>query len=80
MTIWFSNSSPKIPKSVISCPKFKRFLFCTKLCNKANWKISNMTIVFSNYSSRICKLDIFVPKFKNLYFAPNFTIKQIQGC
>ena len=39
-----------------------------------------MTIVFSNYSPKIRKLGIFISKFKYFCFAPNFAIKQIQGC
>ena len=46
MTILFSNSSPKIPKSGIFGSKFKDFYFCTKLCYKTNSRtlISDMTI------------------------------------
>ena len=66
MTTVFSNSSPKIPKWDIFCPKFKNFYIYTKLCSKTNSRtlISNMTITFSNssqkYASLVPNLRIFI--------------------
>ena len=70
LTILFSNSSPKIPKSGMFGPRFKHFYFCTKLCSKTNSRvlISNMTILFSNSSPKIPESRIFGPKFKDFCF------------
>ena len=70
MTILFSNSNPKIPKSGIFDPKFKDFYFCTKLDVKTNFRTlaSNMTKIFSNSSPKIWKSGTFGPRFKNFYF------------
>ena len=62
LTILFSNSNSKIPKSEAFVPKLKEFYFCTKLCNKTNSRrlVSKMTIAFSNSSLNICKLGAFL--------------------
>ena len=77
MTILFSNSSPKIPKSGMFGPRFKHFYFCTKLCSKANSRvlISNMTILFSNSSPKIPESRIFGPKFKDFCFCTKLYYK-----
>ena len=48
MTVLFSNSSPKIPKSGIFGPKFRHFCFFVKFCKQTNLRvlISNRTVVF----------------------------------
>ena len=48
MTILFSNSGLRIPKSCIFGPKFRYFCFFEKFCKEANFRvlISNMTIFF----------------------------------
>ena len=90
MTMLFSKSSPKIPKSGIFGPKFEDFYFCTKLCYKANSRMltSNMTI-FSSYSTKkyankaflVQNLDVFIFswnyadfKYDNTFF--NIPVKQ----
>ena len=74
MTMLFSNSSSKIPKSGIFGPKFKDFQLCIKFCNKINSRtlISNITIFFSNSRPKIPKEDIFGPKFRDFYFFMKF--------
>ena len=48
MTVLFSNSGPKIPKSDIFGPKFRNFCFFVKFCKQTNLRvlISNRTVVF----------------------------------
>ena len=57
MTILFSNSSPKIPKTGIFGTEFRHFCFFVKFCKQANLRvmISNMTILFSNSSPKVLK-------------------------
>ena len=79
MTISFSNSSPKIPKSGIFDPKFKNFYFCTKLCKKTNSRrlILNMTMVFQNCCTKKLNKAFLGSKFKNSNFCTkicNYTI------
>ena len=49
MTISFSNSSPKMPKSDIFRTKFRHFRFCFKFSKYTNLRvlISNITLIFS---------------------------------
>ena len=74
MTMLFSNSSPKIPKSGIFGPKFKDFQFCIKFCKKINSRTlnSNIAIFFSNSRPKMPKEGIFGPKFRHFYFFTKF--------
>ena len=82
MTIFFSNSSPKIPKEGIFGLKFKHFYFFMKFCNFARVLISNVTIVFLKFqsnktNSRISNMAIvfsnYSPKIPKLgIFVPRF--------
>ena len=77
MTISFSNSSPKIPKSDMLSPRFKDFYFCPKLCSKTNSRalISNMTMMLQNSSPKINESRIFGPKLKDFYFCTKLYYK-----
>ena len=61
MTMLFSNSSPKLPKSGIFSPQCKNFQFGTNLCNKTNSRtlISNMAIVFSKFQAKNIQIRYF---------------------
>ena len=77
MTISFSNSSPKIPRSDMLSPRFKDFYFCPKLCSKTNSRalISNMTMMLQNSSPKINESRIFGPKLKDFYFCTKLYYK-----
>ena len=82
MTV-FSNSSPKIPKSGISGPKFKDFQFCNKLCNKTNSNtlISNMTNFFFQIPVEKYPNKVFlIPNVGIFICLQNLAIPQIRGC
>ena len=78
---FFKNFSPKIPKYVIFCSKFKDFHFCSNICNKANLRvlISNMTVFFQNSSQNTQLRHYWFQILKIFIFEPNFAIRQIQG-
>ena len=68
------------PKSAILAffvPNKRLFIFCTKLCNKANWRalISNMTMVFQNCYPKHSKKASLIPNLSILTFEQNFPIR-----
>ena len=74
MTILFSNSNLKAPKSSTFGPKVKDFHFYIKLCNKANLRalISNMTIVFQNCCLKHPNKTFFIIDLRVFIFPWNF--------
>ena len=62
-------------------PNLRIFIFCTKLCNKANSRvlISNMTMVFQNCCPKHPNKVFSVPNLRILIFTRNFAIRQFGG-
>ena len=92
MTILFSNSSPKIPKSGIFGPKFMYFCFFVKFRNLTNLRvlILNMTIAFLKILPKNTQMRHFCQKYPNKAFlipylgnfvsSQNFAITLIRRC
>ena len=76
MTKIFSNSSSKIPKSGIFCPKFKDFYFSHQALRAL---IANMTMVFQNCCPKHPNEAFLVPNLRILFLARNFAVRKIGG-
>ena len=77
---YFRIPSPKICRSGICLvPNLRIFIFCTKLCNKANSKalILKITMVFQNCYPKHPNKTFLVPNLRILTFEQNFAIRQI---
>ena len=66
MTILFSNSNQKYANQAFLVPLLRIFVFCTKLCNKANLRalMSNMRMVFQNCCPKHPKKLFLVPNLR----------------
>ena len=82
MTMLFSNSSPKIPKSRIFGPRFKDFQFCVKLGNKINSRtlIPNRTIFFHMPVEKYPNKAFLIPNLGIFLFSQNFATRKVPGC
>ena len=72
LTILFSSSSPKIPKSSIFGSKFWHFCFFSRSFAILRVVISNLTIVVFNSSPKIPTWGSFCQKYPNKAFGPEF--------
>ena len=82
--IWqyhFQILVPKFGNLEFLVPNLRIFIFCTKLCNKANSRVltSNMTMVFQNCCPKHPNKVFLALNLRILIFARNFAIRQFGG-